>query len=152
MYNLPPDLEPLFVRVQVLLGSRTTAFHWRPLAIGPKPVLTLQVIDYLGGIRHRALLIRDFSADDAAAIVRDDSVIEAAFREVEMRFARHLDEETADESSYNMPFSNRLFIFTDRFHPSRRELLTLLNPPTRRAATGRMQDGALGGPEQRAGL
>jgi hypothetical protein len=131
MYNISSELEPLFVRLQVLLGGRS-GLHWSPLAIGSKNFLAVQVINFLDGIRHRALVIRDFSSEDASAILTSESVIAGAFQSVEMSAGGYPSEENEQESSFDLPFSNRLFIFTDCPRPSRRHLLALLKTPDRR--------------------
>jgi hypothetical protein len=46
----------------------------------------------------------------------------------------HLDGDTERENSDDLPFSNRLFIFTDCPRPSRLHLLGLLKTPNRRVA------------------
>jgi hypothetical protein len=94
----------------------------------------VQVINFLDGIRHRALVIRDFSSEDASAILASESVIAGAFQNVEMSSVGYLGEENELESSFDLPFSNRLFIFTDCPRPSRRDLLSLLKTPDRRVA------------------
>jgi hypothetical protein len=133
MYNIIPELEPLFVRFSVLLGAKH-ALHWTQRAIGEKPLLIVTVTNFLEGIRHRALIISDFSQEDALAILASESLIATASQDVDMRLAHHLDEDTEYESWADLPFSNRLFIFTDRPHPSRQHLLGLLRAPDRRVA------------------
>jgi hypothetical protein len=133
MYNISPELEPLFVRLQVIIGGKS-GLHWSPLTIGSKHFLAVQVFNFLDGVRHRALVIRDFLSEDASAILTSESVIAGAFQNVEMGMAGHLNEGAELESSRDLPFSNRLFIFTDCPRPSRQHLLGLLKTPDRRIA------------------
>jgi hypothetical protein len=77
MYNIIPELEPLFVRLHVLLGAKN-ALHWTQRAIGEKPVLIVTVTNFLEGIRHKALIIRDLTETDALGIVASESVIVGA--------------------------------------------------------------------------
>jgi len=119
--------------LQVIIGGKS-CLHWPSLAIGSKNFLAVQAINFLGGVRHRALVIRDFSSEDASAILASEAVIVGAFQNVEMSMAGHLGEETELESSFDLPFSKRLFIFTDCPRPSRQHLLALLKTPDRRVA------------------
>jgi hypothetical protein len=131
MYNISPALEPLFVRLNVLIGRMST-LYWSHLAIGSKPLLAVLAINFLDGVRHRALIIRDFSPEDVSAILASESMIASTLQKVKISVGGHLDEDTERENSDDLPFSNRLFIFTDCPRPSRQQLLALLNSPDRR--------------------
>ncbi len=125
MYDLPPELEVLFFRMKVVIGGNS-AVRWQTNMVADKPFLSAFVINFTDGIRHRAFLIPRITLPDLRGILLGAGDISDQLAKVEIRCAKHLDLDTPNESSDELPISNRIFLFTDELQASREEFREVL--------------------------
>jgi hypothetical protein len=125
MYDLSPELEPLFFRMQVIIGGKS-ALRWQTNMAADKPILGVFVLNFVDGIKHRVFIVPRLSIPDLHGILISTDAISHELAKVEMRLTKHLDIDTPTESSDNLPFSNRMFFFTDKLEGSREEFRTVL--------------------------
>ncbi len=123
MYDLLPELEALFLRMQVVIGGKS-ALRWQTNLVGDKPFLSAFVINFVDGIRHRVLLVPKLTIPDVGGILASVDSISEELAKVEIRCAGHLALDTPSESSDDLPISNRIFFFTDELQAPRAEFQT----------------------------
>jgi TIR domain len=121
MYGLAPELETLFFRMQVVIG-KGAGCNWQEHRIGDKSCLSLFVLNFIDGVRHRVFLVPQLSLVDANTIVHHMPGILEELAKVHMSTSAGLDRFNPLESSNDLPFSNRLFFFTDCLRSGREEL------------------------------
>jgi hypothetical protein len=126
MYDLPPELEVLFFRMQVVVGGKS-ALRWQTNMAGDKAILSVFVLNFLDGIRHRIFLVPRFTVPDLRGILLSTCAISDELAKVEMHCEKHLDLDTPTESSDDLPISNRIFIFTDELQGARGEFRAALD-------------------------
>lgn len=120
MYDLPPELEVLFFRMTVVIGGNS-AVRWQTHMVADKPFLSAFVINFVDGVRHRAFLVPRITLPDLRGILLGADAISSQLAKIELRCAGHLDLDTSEESSDDLPVSNRMFFFTDELQASREE-------------------------------
>lgn len=125
MYDLSPELEPLFFRMQVIIGGKS-ALRWQTNMAADKPFLSVFVLNFVDGIKHRIFIVPRLSIPDLRGILISTDAISHDLAKVEMRLTKHLDIDTPTESSDNLPISNRMFFFTDELQASREEFRAVL--------------------------
>jgi hypothetical protein len=125
MYNLPPELEALFFRMHVFIGGKS-ALRWQINLAGDKPFLSMSIINFADGIKHRVFLVPKLTVPDVGGILLSVDSISNELTKVEMRCTGHLTIDTPTESSDNLPVSNRIFFFTDELQVSRAEFQAIL--------------------------
>jgi hypothetical protein len=125
MYDLSPELEPLFFRMQVIIGGKAT-LRWQTNMAANKSILSVFVLNFVDGIKHRVFIVPRLSIPDLRGILISTDAISQELAKVEMQLTKHLDIDTPTESSDDLPISNRMFFFTDTLEGSREEFRTVL--------------------------
>jgi TIR domain len=125
MYDLSPELEPLFFRMQVIIGGKA-ALRWQTNMAADKSILSVFVLNFIDGIKHRVFIVPRLSIPDLRGILISTDAISQELAKVEMQLTKHLDIDTPTESSDDLPISNRMFFFTDTLEGSREEFRTVL--------------------------
>jgi hypothetical protein len=125
MYNLSPELEPLFFRMQVVIGGKS-ALRWQTNLVADKPFLSVFVINFIDGIRHRVFVVPKLSIPDLRGILINADNICNDLAKVKIQTEKHLDIDTPLESSDDLPVSNRIFFITDDLQTTRDDFLVAL--------------------------
>src|SRR5271167_1392472 len=125
MYDLSPELEVLFFRMQVIIG-RNSAPRWQTNMVADKPFLSVFCLNFIDGIKHRVFIVPRLSIPDLRGILISADTISGDLAKVEMRVAGHLDIDTPYESSNDLPISNRVFFITDELQDSREQFRVVL--------------------------
>ena len=125
MYDLSPELESLFFRMQVIIGGKS-ALRWQTNMAADKSILSVFVLNFVDGIKHRVFIVPRLSIPDLRGILISTDAISQELAKVEMQLTKHLDIDTPTESSDDLPISNRMFFFTDTLEGSREEFRTVL--------------------------
>lgn len=126
MYDLSPELEVLFFRMQVIIGGKS-ALRWQTNMAADKPFLSVFVLNFVDGIRHRVFIVPRLSIPDLRGILISADTISQDLAKVEMHCSNHLDIDTPTESSDDLAVSNRIFFFTDELQSSREEFRAVLD-------------------------
>lgn len=122
---MPSEIEPLFFRMKIVIGGKSTV-RWQTNLSDDKPFLSVFVINFVHGVRHRVFIVPRLTLPDLLGIVRSADAIADELAKVRIRCARHLDFDTPEESSDNLPLSNRMFFFTDELQGTRAEFRAAL--------------------------
>jgi hypothetical protein len=125
MYGLSPEHEVLFFRMTVVIGGKS-ALRWQTNLVADKPFLSVFVINFVDGVRHRVFLVPRLTIPDLRGILISAGTISDDLAKVEMSCAHHLDLDTPLESSNDLPISNRIFFFTDELQAPREEFRQVL--------------------------
>jgi hypothetical protein len=125
MYGLSPALEFLFFRMEVVLGGKS-AKRWQTNMVADKPFLSVFVLNFVDGVRHRVFVVPRLTVPDLRGILLSTATISGELAKVEMRSSGHLDLDTPPESSNDLPLSNRIFFFTDELQAPREEYREVL--------------------------
>ena len=125
MYDLSPDIEPLFFRMKVIIGGKS-GMRWQTNLVADKKFLSLFVMNFTDGVRHRVFLVPKLTLPELGGIMHNADAIAGELAKVEMRCAGHLDLDTPYESSNDLPLSNRVFFFTDELQGTRAEFRAAL--------------------------
>jgi len=120
MYDLSPEIEPLFFRMQVVIGGKS-ALRWQTNLVADKPFLSVFVINFIDGIRHRVFVVPKLTIPDLRGILISADGISNDLAKVKMQAAKHLDIDTPLESSDDLPISNRIFFITDDLQADRED-------------------------------
>lgn len=130
MYSLSPEIEPLFLRMNAMIGGKS-ALRWQTYQSAHKMILSVSVMNFIDGVRHRVFIVPKMTLPDLRGIMLGADAISGELAKVEVRSAKHLDCDTPYESSDALLLSNRLFFFTDNLQGTRAEF---------RAAVGSMKE------------
>jgi hypothetical protein len=56
MYDLSPEHEVLFFRMKVVIGGKS-GLRWQTNLVADKPFLSVFVLNFVDGVRHRIFLV-----------------------------------------------------------------------------------------------
>lgn len=118
MYDLPPEIELLFFRMHVIIGGKS-GLRWQTNLISDKLFLSVFVMNFIDGVRHRVFIVPRLTIPDLRGIMHNADAISDELAKVEIGCANHLDLDTPYESSNDLPLSNRVFFFTDELQGTR---------------------------------
>jgi hypothetical protein len=74
MYDLPPELEVLFFRMQVIIGGKSASRRQTNL-IADKPFLSVFVLNFVDGIRHRVFIVPKLTIPDLLGVLMSADVL-----------------------------------------------------------------------------
>jgi len=87
MYDLSPEIEPLFFRMQVVIGGKS-ALRWQTNLVADKPFLSVFVINFIDGIRHRVFVVPKLTIPDLRGILISADGISNDLAKVKMQVAK----------------------------------------------------------------